>query len=642
MKVHFHDWETYYNTRDNYSLSKMTPAEYILDPRFEPIGLAVMEGLDGTPYWVEGPDLPRYFEQADPNVAVGSHHWEFDGSIASWRYGYLPKLSFCTLSMCRAVFGHFLKYLSLASVAKALNLPPKGNTVHKVDGMNLAMIKAAGIYDEYVDYSLHDDWLCANIFRYLTTPQEDTGKPLFPLNELLVLDAVLRCVTEPRFILDRNVLAEHLYAVQQEKEQLLARIGVDRSIFMSNDKFAAALKLLGVEPPMKTSPTTGQTTYAFAKTDVDFLELLEHDNPQVQALVAARMGLKSTLEETRTQRFIDISHLTWPSNDEPLMPIPLQFSGAKRTHRLSGGWKLNAQNMSRGNPIKPGSGRLRKSLAVKRGYKVVTADAAQIEARKVVFFSGQDDVVEQFRNGEDVYAILASEIYDRPINKKDNPNERFVGKQARLGLGYQLWWPKFRLRVKTDSINQLGYPIELTEDEALNVVTTFRRLNDKVIQAWEHLEKIGIPVLVHGGDWEWGACRFSKGKITGPTGLAMHYPDLTLGVNKFGRESWFFTTPQGRKDIYGGKLMENICQHLARCHTLDAAVRIQKRSTKELGQTYRLAQQAHDENVFIVQDEHVEEMQQILLEEMCRQDWWCPGFPFAAEVGIGQNYGEAK
>src|SRR5262249_49503374 len=152
----------------------------------------------------------------------------------------------------------------------------------------------------------------------------------------------------------------------------------------------------------------------------------------------------------------------------------------------------NCQNLRRG-------GKLRKSLKAPPGHKVLTVDSSQVEAREVVTFSGQIDVVEQFERGEDTYANLASEVFDFKVNKKDHPDERFVGKQARLGLGYQLWWPKFQARLKTDSLNQTGKMICLSDDEALRTVTTFRRLNNKVVDSWELLNTDGINVLAGRG-----------------------------------------------------------------------------------------------------------------------------------------------
>jgi hypothetical protein len=678
MKIIFHDWETYYSTKSRYSLTYMTPAEYILDQRFQPIGLSVQEGFNGKPYWVPDTDLDRYFADLDPNQMQVGHNNQFDASINSWRYGYAPALLSCTMNMAKGVYNNLLKRYSLASLSDFLGLPPKGDTVYKVDGMTLEDIRRAGFYDEYVEYSLGDVSNCAAAFQIMAaTAIDNTGKTLFPKSELLVMDQVLRCVVEPRFVLDVDVLHDHLHQVKERKRELLEKVYIllpnGRTSLNSGPQFAKILESMGVDPPTKISPTTGEVTFAFSKTDSAFIELREHPDPMVQALVEARLGVKSSIEETRTQRFIDMSQMLWPTrtneqyNPVPTqarkMPVPLRYSAAL-THRLGGDWSLNMQNMSRANKFKPGSGRLRTSLKAAPGFCCMAVDAAQIEARMSCFFSGQMDVVEQFRRKEDVYASLASEIYHKPINKHDHPVERFVGKGARLGLQYQLWYLKFRSQMRAQSIDQLGYPIDLTLEEAENVVRTFRRLNDKIVQSWKDFDNIGIPVLVHGGEWDWGPVRFTHETITGPGGLAMHYPNMSKEQNKYGKMSWFYdgTDPKTgrhiRVDLYGGKVLENICQHLARQHTMDAAVRIMKRSRKEFGVPYHLALQAHDENVFLPRIEHIGTpvfndkgeiaryaggMAQIMEEEMCREDWWAPGFPFACDPVIpAPNYGEAK
>jgi hypothetical protein len=622
MKIIFLDFETFYSK--DFTLRKLTPVEYILDPRFEVIGCAVKEGLNGKSHWVDGSNLQSYFDSLDPNdVMLVSHNALFDMCIVAWIYGFVPRVMSCTLSIARAVLGHLLKSLSLASVMAYLGLGKKGDTVLKVIGMNALAIQQASLWDEYVNYALDDVSGCAGIWNALVVGGQ------FPINELAVLDMVLRAAVTPQFYLDRNMLAEHAHEVAQEKEQLLARVGLlggGKASLMSNDQFAELLQSVGVDPPTKISLATDKETWAFAKTDPEFLELEEHENPMVQALVAARLGIKSTLEETRVARLMSISNLDWPGKGQVgLMPVPLKYSGAKQTHRLSGDWKINMQNLRRG-------GKLRRALTAPEGHKVLTVDSSQIEARLVAFLAEQWDLVELFEQGEDVYAVFASKVFGFQVTKLTHPTERFVGKQGVLGLGYNLGADKFQRRLRTDSKNQTGTEIILPVENAERVVNTYRGEYREIPALWRWLNYTAIPIIAWGGHEELGPVKFEKGSVLLPSGLRLHYNNLAQDE----AGEWWFTHGVQRKKLYGGKLLENICQALARVLTFDAGGRITRRTG------YRLALQAHDENAYVVRDQDVEAVCAVALEEMTRRPTWGAKLPLAAEVGVGQTYGDAK
>lgn len=621
MKTIFIDYETFYS--QEYSLRKMTPVEYVLDPRFECIGAAIKEGVDGESYWVDGTDLPLFFKDNPPDqTALVSHNALFDACITAWRYNYVPRLTIDTLGIARATLGHQLKSLSLASVATHLGIGMKGDTVHKVIGMNAAAIKQAGLYDSYIQYALNDADLCAEIYRKLVLSK------VFPVNELVVADMVLRCAIEPQFILDQNVLALHHHTIKSQKEQLLASVGVSKEDLMSNEKFAETLRGLGVEPPMKTSMLTGKSTYAFAKTDPAFIELQEHDNPSVQALVAARLGHKSTLEESRCERLMAIGNLQWKSEPQKRMPIPLRYSGA-HTHRLSGDWSLNMQNLPRG-------GALRRAIMAPPNHVVVAADASQIEARMVAWICGQTDLVAQFANGEDVYSSFASKVFGKPINKKDNPTERFIGKTAILGLGYGLGWNKFQRTVKMQSKAQTGQMIDLTDQEAMRIVDTYRQGYDQIPATWKRLNSAIDTLAGNGGSFTIGPCKFSAGQITLPSGLKLQYHRMRWDTET---EGWIYEYGGKTKRIYGGALLENIVQALARIVVMDAATRLRTKLAR-LG--VQLALQVHDELVYVVPDDLAKIVQTVLLEEMRVRPTWAPELPLDAESSYGPSYGDAK
>jgi DNA polymerase len=544
-------------------------------------------------------------------------------SVLAWRFGYIPALMIDTMGMARATLAAQLKSLSLDSVARHLGLGIKGKTVHKVIGMGAAAIKAAGLYDEYAAYSCDDVDLCRGIYRRLM-------RDGFPPKELRVMDMILRCCVMPRFQLNQTLLAEHLHEVQQAKVALLDRAGLaSRDELMSNDKFAEALRRFGVEPPMKVSKVTGKTTYAFAKQDIEFLELEEHDDPMVQALVAARLGVKSTIEETRAQRFISISHLPWPVKRQRLMPMPLRYSGA-HTHRLSGDWKLNVQNLSRG-------GKLRHALEAPDGHTVVTVDASQIEARLVAWYCGAWDLVEAFANKEDVYSSFASKVFGFPVNKKEYPTERFVGKQGILGLGFGLGHFNFQKRLRTDSRLQTGNEINLSDEESERVVSLYRVTYQPVPSKWKVLGRTIQPMTFKDFKLEDGPVTFGFEHVLLPNGLKLFYHSLHQQDGE-----WWFTYNGKPKKLYGGKFLENIIQALARIIVMDAAVRAEDRLLMEYGIRLRLALQVHDELVFVVPTHLVETVRALLLEEMRRVPTWGPGIPLDAEDGVGATYGDAK
>ncbi len=618
------DFETYYDK--DYSLKKMTPVEYVLDPRFEVIMLAVKyPGRD--PFVLEEHQIQAWFNSLDPNkTCLVTHNALFDMCIVAWKYNFIPRLMVDTLGVARAMLGHILRTVSLKAVAIHLNLGFKGDYVGKVMGMHAADIKAAGMWPGYISYNVNDAVLCEGIYDALVRSGD------FPLSEVIFMDTILRMALQPRFVLDQNALAAHLANIQVDKANLIASamtVGADgKPDLMSNDKFAALLESLGVEAPMKVSPTTGRATFAFAKTDTDFTDLQEHPDPRVQSLVAARLGLKSTIEETRTERLLAISRLHWGHlGYAGLMPIPLRFSGA-HTHRLSGDWKLNMQNL----PVRKGN-LIRSALTAPPGFKVVVIDSSQIEARLVAWLCGAVDLLDQFANNLDPYSIFASFVFGRTITKADKA-ERFLGKTSILGMGFGVGWKKFQNTVKVSSLEQTGVQITLTDEEANRFVNTYRHVNHQVPTTWRILND-NIRLLAGGqGNFSIGPCVFHPGRIRLPSGLDLKYHDL-----RNTGDGWVFSYAGKPRRLYGGALLENIIQALARIIVSDASTRIRAR-LDALG--IRLALQVHDELVYIVPDQYVALVRAILTEEMNRRPLWAPDLPLASECEAGQTYGDAK
>ena len=407
MKIITLDFETYYS--QTFSLSKMTTEEYIRSPEFEVIGVAVSID-DEEPEWCSGTkDTIQSFLNSfymHDNMVV-AHNAVFDMAILNWHFNIRPKAIVDTLSMARAIHGTEVGG-SLAKLAEHYGAGVKGTEVVNALGKRRIDFDEESLI-RYGEYCVNDVSLTYDIFKKMSDG--------FPLVEYKLIDLTIRMFTEPSLVLNETILRGHLEVVKKEKEALLDVVKLDKKELMSNEMFAHALYELGVTPPRKISPTTGKETWAFAKTDEEFKALAEHTNPMVQALVAARLGTKSTLEETRTERFIGIS-------TRGKLPIPLRYYAA-HTGRWGGDDKVNLQNLPRASVLK-------HAILAPEGYLMIDADSSQIEARTLAWLAEQNDLVDAFDRGEDVYKIMASSIYGKPVDEITKP-ERFLGKTTILG-----------------------------------------------------------------------------------------------------------------------------------------------------------------------------------------------------------------
>jgi DNA polymerase len=409
----------------------------------------------------------------------------------------------------------------------------------------------------------------------------------------------------------------HLTDIKEKKAKLLAEANVEKEELASNPKFAELLRSLGVEPPVKISPATGKETFALAKNDEEFKALAEHPDVRVQTLVAARLGTKSTLEETRTERFIGIAK-------RGLMPVPLKYYAA-HTGRWGGSDSLNLQNLpSRGD----NAGKLKKSIVAPEGYVIIDADSSQIEARVLAWLAGQNDLVEAFAKGEDVYKIMASKIYGKP-REEITKEERFVGKTTILGAGYGMGAVKFKSQLKT-------FGTDVTEDDAKHIIEVYRQTYPYIVNLWREgqksLEALSKGMTTSLGKYGVLALAPDEKGIRLPSGLLMRYDQLVHMRDEDDKLQFQYKTRYGWNKIYGGKVIENVCQALARCIIGEQMIEIAKK--------YDVVLTVHDAVACIAKEEEAETAQKYVEKCMRWTPEWATGLPVNCELGYGKNYGE--
>ena len=599
------DFETAYG--GDLGFAKQTTEEYIRDPRFEVIGVAVQVN-DGEPVWFSGTHQAMYqfLNKYDwKNSLALAHNAAFDGAILNWQYGITPKGWLDTLSMARALHGTQVGG-SLGVLATYYGIGVKGEQVKQY----INYFRKSFTKDELADYGSY----CKNDVK-LTWDLFGLMSQGFPKVELRLIDLTVRMFTEPVLQLDKEMLEVHLVKEKRRKEDLLDSF--DKDTLMSNPQFADLLVSLGVEPPMKKSPATGKQTYAFSKTDEGFKALLEHEDTRVQAVVAARLGTKSTIEETRTERFIGIA-------TRGAMPVPLRYYAA-HTGRWGGDDKINLQNLQRTSPLK-------KSILAPFGMVMIDSDSSQIEARTLAWLAGQDDLVNAFERGEDVYKIMASAIYGKKI-EEITKDERFVGKTTILGAGYGMGAVKFRTQLKT-------FGVEVSEDEAKRIIDTYRRTYPNISALWKAAADV-LPAIIREQTTSFG--RGGVLKVDGsegillPNGLRLKYPNLRQKADEeTGKAELVYDTKKGKavipNRIYGGKVIENVCQALARIVIGEQMLMVAKK--------YRVVMTVHDAIACIAPEAEAETAKEYVELCMRLRPSWAIELPLNCEAGYGKSYGD--
>ncbi len=624
------DFETFFDRKD-FSLSRLTTESYCRDPRFEAHGCAIKTAADKPAFWVPRPYLKAVFDKIDwANTFAVAHHAQFDLAILNWHYGHLPAMIGDTLAMARHLLGSHHS-VSLESVRRHFGIPSKSTPYNLFEGKHwdelspaVQQMVGAGACDE-----VESIWRIFAEFAK-TFPQEEYG----------VVDMVTRMFVDPVLRADTQMLAQLWQDEETHKTNGLAALGVDESDLQSSDKFADLLREEGVEPEMKAGKPhpdgTEKLIYAFAKTDQFMRDILEDDNPRVRLLAMTRLGVKSTILQTRAES------LGWMASRGPLC-VYLNYCGAV-TLRPTGGDGSNFLNMKRGSPI-------RKALLSPDGYVLAPIDASQIEFRCGNYLAAGPDApaLQRIRAGGDPYVVTASKFYKETIYKptKDDPRKaemeakRGMGKQGELMCIYGASGKQFKITAKNGTY---GPPVEISIEDSNEFVRMWREDNahitHRVMGYWAICEEM-LKLLAGGATMEVGPLLCHMHRIKLPNGCLMNYESLEWHrpapdeeCRDFERGGyWRMKTRQGWKKMWGSKLTQNICEAVSRVIVSQAMLRIKR----QYG--FRTLNWPYDELLLLLpRDGHEDKNLELCMAEMRREVSWLPGLPLDCEGAVSERY----
>lgn len=361
-----------------------------------------------------------------------------------------------------------------------------------------------------------------------------------------------------------------------------------------------AVQLSGLQNPNSVkqlarwlSAETGDDITSLRKETIK--ELLGRDNADH---VQRMLEIRQELGKTSTKKYDAIEDAVC---DDGRVRGLLQFYGANRTGRWAGrlvqvqnlprtyteplefarelvkGRKLDALRTVYGSPNDTLSQLIRTAFVAAPGNVLIDADFSAIEARVISWLADEEWRLEVFRTHGKIYEASASQMFGVPLEriKKGNPEYslRQRGKVAELALGYQGGVPAMR---QMDTGKLLA---DLPDEEIKDIVDKWRNTNPKIRNLWYSFNDAAIRVIQNGGSLRVRCCTFAREcdcirgttcmTISLPSGRKLYYVEPSVGENRWGGPSITYMgvndkNKWGRIETYGGKLVENVVQAIAR------------------------------------------------------------------------------
>jgi DNA polymerase len=594
------DLETY----STVSIGAAGSYRYILDPSFEILLFAY--SLDGMPVEVidvaSGQVIPLWLKNALKNPLYIKHAYNaaFEWFALSKYLGWLPPDQWRD-TMLHALYCGYPA--SLDAAGRAMGLPE--------DKKKLTTGKALIRY-----FCVPCKPSNANGNRTRNLPKHDPAKwKLFKeyngqdVVTEMEIDRRLSAFPVPVFVQKQweTDLTMNARGVAADMEMVSGALVIGATV--KSQLMAEARQLSGLDNPNSIKQLARWLTEA-TDSDAEITSVTKETvatmlkQPQ-PANVQRMLEIRQELGKTSTKKYDALE--TCIADDGRVRGL-LQFYGANRTGRWAGRL-VQVQNLPRTytHPLPPArqlvkdrnidglrlmygsindtlSQLIRTAFVATPGNVLIDADFSAIEARVISWLAGQEWRLEVFRTHGKIYEASASQMFHVPIEKikKGNPEYalRQRGKVAELALGYQGGVSAMR---RMDTGHNLD---DLSDDEVKGIVDRWRETNSMIRDLWNIVDSAAVTVITNGGAQTIRsettdavitlACELDV--ITGtrymtillPSGRKLYYPSPEIGVNRWGNPSVSYmgqnqtTKRWERVETYGGKLVENIVQAIAR------------------------------------------------------------------------------
>ena len=678
------DFESFFSTKDGYTLTKMGPISYIRDSRFSAQLMSYIVTDASTMTYdkvrvAEHDNIPAVLAALKldaPDVVTVAHNGNgFDFLILSEIYHVVPRIAIDTMCMERWTGVSRIQNESLKSMAKFFQCGEKVEGTVISDGRNWPEDFTPDERTAFIQYCRNDTEQCFLSFKAML--------PFVTADALIFSSITAKMACDPVLRLDDDMLTAYLNELSAKVTK--ARNDINRMFMFKSDEdflkairssasFVKMLELLGRKPPMKYSVAKSETkrkkleaegktnlseedyavyTPALAKSDLDFVAMASDADERVALLVRTRLENNSSIQRSRAETFHALAKSGRP------MPVMLNAFKAHTSRYTAGNSegssdKLNLQNLSKRDPSQL---TLRKAVQAPEGMALVACDSSQIEARILAYVANETELVDAFRRGADPYADLAEKIFQIPSEKihkgaksgdKKLKAYRNVGKTGILSAGYGVGWRKYADTLLRQGV-RLSSDIDQHYEMAHHAHNVYRASNPNIVTFWDTCQTV-IKAMYLGYSGEFGGpndnifqysvapiCgRDDVPTIIGPNKYTLRYFKLSCEVSeKNNREEYYYTRVKGKSElktkIYGGALAENLCQYLA-------FALLQWQACRMTEQGIRLIANIHDSFLAICPEDEAEHTKSVMESCMSSVPDWLGDFPVACEAEIGKDY----
>ena len=678
------DFESFFSTKDGYTLTKMGPISYIRDSRFSAQLMSYIVTDASTMTYdrvrvAEHDNIPAVLAALKldaPDVVTVAHNGNgFDFLILSEIYHVVPRIAIDTMCMERWTGVSRIQNESLKSMAKFFQCGEKVEGTVISDGRKWPEDFTPDERTAFIQYCRNDTEQCFLSFKAML--------PFVTADALLFSSITAKMACNPVLRLDDDMLTAYLNELSDKVTK--ARNDINKMFMFKSDEdflkairssasFVKMLELLGRKPPMKYSVAKSETkrkkleaegktnlseedyavyTPALAKSDLDFVAMASDADERVALLVRTRLENNSSIQRSRAETFHALAKSGRP------MPVMLNAFKAHTSRYTAGNSegssdKLNLQNLSKRDPSQL---TLRKAVQAPEGMALVACDSSQIEARILAYVANETELVDAFRRGADPYADLAEKIFQIPSEKihkgaksgdKKLKAYRNVGKVGILSAGYGVGWRRYADTLLRQGV-RLSSDIDQHYEMAHHAHNVYRASNPNIVAFWDTCQTV-IKAMYLGYSGEFGGpndnifqysvapiCgRDDVPTIIGPNKYTLRYFKLSCEVSeKNNREEYYYTRVKGKSElktkIYGGALAENLCQYLA-------FALLQWQACRMTEQGIRLIANIHDSFLAICPEDEAEHTKSVMESCMSSVPDWLGDFPVACEAEIGKDY----